>query len=280
MIHDDTICLLGEAPHWHPERSQLFWFDILGRTLHTKGQHWLFDGFVSAAGWIDADTLLIAAQNALLRFDIATGTSETICPLDADNPVTRSNDGRADPWGGFWIGTMGIDAQDEAGAIWRYYKGELRQLYAPITISNAICFTPDAGHAYFTDTPTQKIMRQRLDPADGWPAGDPEVWIDLSRTDYKPDGAVVDSAGNLWNAQWGASRIACYAPDGNFVKAVDFPALQTTCPAFGGDDLRTLFCTSAAAGLDQGTLAKSPHNGRTFAVTIDISGQREHRVLV
>lgn len=279
MIHDDTICLLGEGPLWHPEREELFWFDILGRTLHRKGQHWRFADLVSAAGWIDRNRLLIASERALSVFDLTTGHAEELCPLEADNPLTRSNDGRADPQGGFWIGTMGKETQPGAGAIWRWYRGELRRLYASITISNAICFAPDGTTAYFADTPDQTIRRVRLD-ADGWPASDPEVHVDLRGTDHWPDGAVVDSTGTLWNAQWGSSRIAAYDTAGREVAHVPFPALQTTCPAFGGPGLSTLFCTSAAAGLDQAHLARHPETGRTFAVPALATGQAEHRVIV
>ncbi|MCG3266973.1 SMP-30/gluconolactonase/LRE family protein [Yoonia sp. I 8.24] len=274
MIFDDTKCQLGEGPLWHPTRNQFFWFDILNNRLHTKGQHWDFDTFVSAAGWIDSDTLMIASATALLQFDITTGAHVEICPLEADNPITRSNDGRADPQGGFWIGTMGINADDGAGAIYRYYKGELRQILAPITISNAICFAPDGKTAYFTDTPTQLVMQVSLD-ADGWPNAAPTVYLDLRGTDERPDGAVIDQNGNMWNAQWGLGRIAGYTADGRFLKAYDFPATQTTCPAFGGADRNILFCTSAAVGLTEGA-----DHGKTFQVTTDIRGQAEHRVIL
>ena len=274
MIFDDTICTLGEGPLWHPTRNQLFWFDILEKKLHAKGRHWQFDEYVSAAGWVDDTTLIVASQSALLRFDIETGVHEKLVDLEADNPTTRSNDGRADPQGGFWIGTMGIDAEPHAGSIYRYYKGELREVRVEVTISNAICFSPDGRDAYYTDTPTQKILRQPLD-ADGWPTPDLHVHIDLSGTEFRPDGAVVDADGNLWNAQWGAARVAGYDPTGKFLSAFDFPASQTSCPAFGGPDLTTLYCTSAAVGLTGGA-----DHGKTFAVTTDITGQAEHRVLL
>ena len=274
MIFDDTPCQLGEGPLWHPTRNQLFWFDILGHRLHTKGRHWQFDTYVSAAGWVDQDTLIVASAKALHRFDIATGDHSEICALDADNNVTRSNDGRADPQGGFWIGTMGINAEKDAGAIYRYYKGELRQLFAPITISNAICFAPDGKTAYFTDTPKALIMRVYLDDH-GWPSGTPEVYIDMAKSGDHPDGAVVDIHGNFWNAQWGQGRVAGYTPAGDFIKAYEFPAPQTTCPAFGGPDRTTLFCTSAATGLPE-----NDSNGRTFQVATDITGQAEHRVII
>lgn len=273
MIFDSTQCQLGEGPLWHPLRKQLFWFDILGHRLHTKGQQWQFDTFVSAAGWVDENTLMVASARALHRFDIDTGAHHEICRLEADNTTTRSNDGRADPQGGFWIGTMGINADKDAGAIYRYYKGELRQLFGAITVSNAICFAPDGNTAYFADTPKQQIMQVGLD-ADGWPSSDPTCHIDLTGTEFRPDGAVVDVDGNLWSAQWGAGRIAGYAPDGTFIESFNFPADQTSCPAFGGDNFTTLFCTSAAVGL------QGPDQGKTFATLTRHTGQAEHQVFL
>lgn len=290
-LFDDRRCTLGEGPLWHPERGQLFWFDILGKRLLSRapadkegspdagGQEWRFDNHVSAAGWTGPDHLLIASERALWHFDIGTGQHEEILPLEAGNPVTRSNDGRADPWGGFWIGTMGKALERGAGAIYRYYRGELRQMFERITISNAICFSPDGHWLYFADTARQTIWRQALRSADGWPAAtDPEVFVDLKAEGLNPDGAVVDSTGCLWNAQWGASRIACYGPEGAFLQAVPFAASQISCPAFGGADLKTLFATSAADGLSGAALGAA--DGQTFAARLTVAGQGEHRVLL
>lgn len=274
MIYDQTKCRLGEGPLWHPERGELFWFDILSKRLHIKGRHWQFERHVSAAGWLDDDSLMIADSTGLHVFDMASGKTEQVAKIEADNPITRSNDGRADPWGGFWIGTMGLNAEENAGGIYRYYRGELRVLFDNITISNAISFAPDGSCAYFTDGPTRKIMRVKLAEPDGWPIDQPEVFLDFGPTEWGPDGAVVDAAGNLWNAQWGANRVACYAPDGTLSQTVTFPAKQTSCPAFGGPDLKTLFCTSAGVG------QIGEDDGKTFATPVDTVGQAEHRVIL
>lgn len=273
-VFDDHPCALGEGPLWHPERNALFWFDILGKTLNCKGEtrlSWSFDEHISAAGWVDRDTLLMASATGLWRFSIPSGKRALIVPLEADDPATRSNDGRADAQGGFWIGTMGVDAEPYAGAIYRYCRGEVRKLFDRITISNAICFAPDGRTAYFCDTFSKCIQKVALDSA-GWPTADPEVFVDLRAEGLNPDGAVVDADGNLWNAQWGAGRVACYAPDGTFLRSVPAPATQTTCPAFGGADGRTLFVTSASKGVDE------VQGGMTFATKLDVQGQREHRV--
>ena len=263
QVYDPRVCQLGEGPLWHPLRQQLFWFDILGKRLLSRDGdrplEWSFDEHVSAAGWIDETRFLMASETSLSVFDLETGARAHVCDLEADNPVTRSNDGRADPQGGFWIGTMGKKAEAFAGSIYRWYRGELRQLYDKITVTNSICFAPDGRSAYFTDTWSGKIQRVALD-ADGWPDGAPEVFVDLKAEGLNPDGSVVDAEGNLWNAQWGAFRIACYSAAGDLLRTVEFPAKQVSCPAFGGADLGTLYATSAAVGVS------GDADGQTFSV--------------
>ena len=180
--------------------------------------------------------------------------------------------------GGFWIGTMGKKAEPGAGAIYRYHQGELRKLYPGITIPNAICFTPDGKAAHFTDTVTKRVMRVALD-AEGWPKGEPEVFLDLGHDPSGPDGAVVDADGLLWLAQWGDSRVSAFAPDGSLVRHVAFDAPHTSCPAFGGNDMTTLFCTSALQGMDAAARAAHPNAGMTFRAEGVAKGQREHRVM-
>ena len=280
-IYDNRPCELGEGPIWHPERAQLFWFDILtGRMLSRRGDvamEWTFNEMVSAAGWIDRSRLLIASETSLFIFDLETEAAREVVPLEADNMETRSNDGRADPQGGFWIGTMGKHAEPEAGAIYRYFDGQLRRVYSGITIPNAICFSPDGKTAYFTDTPTRQVMAQPLG-ADGWPEGAPRVLLDLTAEGLNPDGAVTDADGNLWIAQWGAGRVAAYAPDGRFLWAVSVGAKKSSCPAFGGDDLATLYVTTAQEGYDAAGLAADALAGQVFAAPAGVRGRAEPRV--
>jgi sugar lactone lactonase YvrE len=268
-------CGLGEGAFWHPARGEFFWFDITGCTLHAPDRSWTFDEMVSAAGWIDRNRLLIASERGLFTFDLETAARDPLCALEADKPATRSNDGRADPQGGFWIGTMGKQAEPAAGAIWRYWRGELRCLYPGLTIPNAICFAPDGNSACFTDTATRQVLRVALG-ADGWPVGEPECWLDLGPEARNPDGAVFDAAGRFWVAQWGDGRIAAYAPDGRFLQAVAVPAAHASCPAFGGIDLGDLYCTTARQGLAH----PGPLDGATFRQAGVGKGLPEHQVRV
>jgi sugar lactone lactonase YvrE len=248
--------------------------------LHTAAgdetQTWQFDEYVSAAGWVDNETLILASQTGLMLFDIESGQTEFLCTLEADNDATRSNDGRADPMGGFWIGTMGIEAEPKAGAIYRYFEGSLRKIVNNLTIPNSICFAPDGSRAYYADTQADKIMQIELDE-DGWPIGKAALFVSPAHT---PDGSVVDAQGNLWNAQWDHGRVACYTPDGALLRHIDINAAHATCPAFGGPDGTTLFVTSAQQGLSENALAANPAEGCTFQIETDVKGQAEHQVYV
>jgi sugar lactone lactonase YvrE len=279
MIHDDRNCLLGEGALWHPDRQRFYWFDIYARRLMWQGGAIRLPWLASSAAIIDRDNLLVHSEIGLHRLNLDTGAHEQLAVVEADNPVTRANDGRADPQGGFWISTMGKGAEPGAGAFYRYYRGEVRVLFPGISIPNATCFAPDGTTAYFADTTTQVIQKVRLDDH-GWPAAQPEPHIDLRGTPHYPDGAVVDAGGALWNAQWGSYRVAGYDLAGKEIGAHRFPAEQTSCPAFGGPDLTDLYCTSASAGLSQSHFAANPDAGRTFVLPTGRKGQAEHRVIL
>jgi sugar lactone lactonase YvrE len=110
--------------------------------------------------------------------------------------------------------------------------------------------------------------------------GEAVVYLDLRYEGLNPDGAVIDAAGNMWVAQWSACRVAVYSSTGMFLKAVEFDALQTWCPAFGGEDLTTLYCTTAAVGLKATTREKHLSNSMTFLSMDAGLGQAEHQVIL
>jgi sugar lactone lactonase YvrE len=283
-VFDDRPCALGEGPLWHPVRRQLFWFDILGgRLLSRTGEGplaWDMGEFVSAAGWIDRDRLLVASETSLSVFDLGTGSRERVVSLLADRPDLRSNDGRADPWGGFWIGVMGKRAEQGAGGIWRYHRGELREMFPGISIPNAISFTPDRRFAHFADSDVGKVWRVALDQATGWPVDAPELFLDLSGQPGVPDGAVCDAAGNLWLAMWGASSVTVHGPDGRLLDRIAVGARHSSCPAFGGEGLHDLYVTSARQDVAPGVIAAEPQNGCVFATKTEATGMVEAQVVL
>ncbi len=254
-VFDDHPCGLGECPIWHPIRNELFWVDLPNNKLISRGENgvfsWDFDEIISAIAWIDQDRLLLATEySGLLEFTIATGESKQLCPIESDLPGNRCNDGRADPWGGFWVGTMSKADQPKEGSIYRWYNGELRKIVPELTIPNGICFDRVRQRGYFADTILHTIFMLNLDPETGWPIGAPEVFLDLSFCEARPDGAVVDESGNLWYVLWGTDRLVCYSPEGEVLYEIDPGVPQPTCPGFGGQAYKDLYLTTAAIGLD------------------------------
>lgn len=278
----DSQCALGEGPIWHPGRQQLFFFDINEQTLFAVtaagevADSWLFNEIVAAAAIIDDHTLALATETGLKQFDLATGGMNRINEIEAGNALTRTNDSRVHPSGAFWIGTMTKSEQEAPiGSVYHYRAGTLTTLKSAISIPNATCFSPDGTIAYWSDTPTKKIMQCPTDPTTGLPAGEWTLFADVSNHRGYPDGAVVDSQGFLWNARWGGSCVVRHAPDGSIDRIIEVPVSQVTCPAFGGPDLKTLFITTANKNLSADQLAAEKVAGGLFAIAVDIAGLPE-----
>ncbi len=269
MIFDDRINDLGEGIIWHPSQQRPYWFDILNgkmRAVDGDGpREWAFPGMVSAMGAVGYYVCIVAGEKDVSLYSLDTEEILPLVALEADKPENRSNDGKVDRQGGFWIGTMakGGDRR-EKGAIYRLYKGNTRKLYDRVSIPNGIAFAPDGKTAYFSDTMAQTVWKVALDD-EGWPLGERAVFLDFTGTDIYPDGATVDEAGNYWNAQWGKGRVACYSPAGEFLKEIKVDAPHTSCCAFGGPGLTTLYVTTAREEMTPEAIAQFPHSGKVFA---------------
>ena len=282
-VFDGRVCSLGEGPLWHPERKTLYWVDLLNKRVLANGadgqQAWEMGEMPSAIGWVDRERILVACESGLNLMDLETGDKKLLCELEPDLPGNRSNDGRADPWGGFWIGTMGINGEPNQGNLYRWYRGELRRLDTGMTVPNGICFDRPRNCAYYADSARNIVYRVALNKDDGWLAGEREVFLDLSEQGLIPDGAVMDGQGNMWSSLWDSARTQCFTPDGRVESALNAPIIRTTCPAFGGEDFTDMYVTTAAVGLDDGPDAKVA-NGVTLVYRNAVKGQPEPAVLV
>ncbi|RNC91399.1 MAG: SMP-30/gluconolactonase/LRE family protein [Oricola sp.] len=267
-----THCHLGEGPFFCDRRDTLFWFDIVEKKRYAHdfatGTETVLDlpEMASAMGVAADGRDVIFTETGLLLWD---GTDLTRCAaIEADNPQTRSNDARIHPSGAFWLGTMGKGAEPGSGAIYRWFAGSVDLLFDNITIPNAICFSPDGTTAWFTDTPTGKLMRVATDPATGAPTGEPQLFFDHSGGTGGLDGAICDGDGSIWNARWGASALDRYAPDGTRTTTIDLPVTQPSCPAFVGGN--RLAVTSAWENMDAAARTADPDAGATLIVTLDV----------
>ena len=273
----DCRCTLGEGPQWDADNERLCWCDILEQRLHWlspisgESGHYQLDHMVSLAAPLDSGGLLLVGEDRLSRFDPSNGSTETFCDFEADNPITRSNDARVDRYGSLWLSTMGKAAEKNAGSLYRLHRGRLTRLRSNLTIPNAICFSADGQFAWFTDTVTGVVMRWSLD-SEGWPQGEPQPWADFSSTTGNPDGAVVDSEGCLWLALWGAGRVVRLDHNGQVIGRIELPVSQPSCSAFAGQDLKTLYITTAQEGFSAEQLAQEPTAGSLYVVETGVKG--------
>lgn len=273
-------CHLGEGPTYDANTDTAWWFDILAGRLfeahlasgnihvHALGR------MASALGRIDAERQLIVAEDGLYIRQLADGAMTLFCPLEADNPNTRSNDCRVHQSGTFWIGTMGRKAEPGAGAIYSLHGGKVSTLFPGISIPNSICFSPDGTTGYFADTARNVLYAVPLNPATGLPRGEPEVLLRHTGIGGL-DGSVVDADGQIWNACWGAGRINVYSPQGERLRSLRVPARQASCPAFVGPDLSRLLVTSAWENMDDAARAADPDAGCTFLLEVAARGRAE-----
>nr|WP_249150502.1 SMP-30/gluconolactonase/LRE family protein [Bradyrhizobium sp. JYMT SZCCT0180] len=280
----DWHCHLGEGCTYDAATDTAWWFDIIERKLFQAD---LASGAVTSHAlplmasvlvFIDDQRQLLATENGLYVRDIADGRLTLHMPLEADNAATRSNDGRVHPCGSLWIGTMGRNAEKGAGAIYRFFRGELLRIYADISIPNAICFSPDGATAYFTDSSEGVLYRVAIDPTNAVPIGDPETLYDNRGGPGGLDGAVVDAEGLIWNARWGGSCIDVYTPGGDRVRTIGIPAKQPSCPVFVGRNFASLLVTTAWEGMDEHARAADPHHGQTFVLDVGARGRPEPRI--
>jgi len=275
LLHDGQN-ELGEGVLWCERSGRVFWTDIHGARLHAldplTGRHadWAMpERLCCYALTADENVLLAGLESRLAWFDLRTGVATTICAVEGGKPTTRLNDGRCDRQGRFVFGTLDEGAPRQAIASFYRLNHDLRLERLPlphIAISNSICFSPDGNAMYWCDSMEGVIYRwdgYGRDESGGKP-DDIAVFADLRGSGGSPDGATIDAEGYLWNAQWGASQVARYAPDGRLDRLLHLPVTQPSCVCLGGADFSDLFVTTAQELLTPEALAQQPLAGGLF----------------
>ena len=275
---------LGESPLWDAESGLLYWVDsIAARICRAAPTGERFDAWTmpQTVGSIAlAESGLVAAlRDGFYALDIENhGAPSPIALPERDNPAVRFNDGKADRQGRFLAGTMRVgDASTAPGILYRLERdGSCSVLERDLAVSNALCFSPDGEQLYFADTLRGLIWCYSYDVLTG-DVRDRRLFTDTRALGSLPDGATVDAEGHVWVALVQTQRLARFAPDGRLVQTIDLPIPFPSCPAFGGEDLRTLFVTTIA---DSGHRLRSDHPdaGRLLAIDgLGVRGLREAR---
>jgi len=277
----DCRCTLGEGIVWCTRRGVLLWTDIESARLwmHVPSEnltrHWKLPDRLGSFALCESGILLLGLAKGLAVCDIsgqagqATDGRLPVTPLVEVEPdlPTRINDGRADRTGSFVFGTMSEDHKARIGSFYQYSSrhGLRRLALDHVTIANSICFSPDGGTMYFCDSPQRRIMQCDYHAASARVSNVRE-FANLASHSGFPDGSTVDEKGGLWNAEWGASMVQRYSPDGCVDRRIAVPVKNPSCVAFGGPNLDEIYVSSARQNMTAQELDAMPHAGGVYRV--------------
>lgn len=253
----------------------LYWIDVEEHALHkfvpTTGEdeQWKMPEQVGAIALCTSGRVLVAMRSQLSLFDPHDGNLQRIVDAPFNPELYRFNDGRCDALGRFWVGTKSEPrsaasdkpAERAAEPLWCFERdGTFRAAPAKAQIANGIAWSLDHRTLYFTDTSTRTICKYAFDLETGR-VGRRRKFATFGNREDKPDGCAVDGEGNYWVALFGGSKIVQFSPAGEGLGEIELPVSQPTMCAFGGDDLQTMYITTASHGLAQEVLEKEPLAG-------------------
>lgn len=278
----------GEGIIWAEAENSLYWTDVNRFLIHrfniaTRAYYeWRFDQPVVALSLTSKpDTLLVSLGSRILLWNPATDLRVEHGFGLGEWPDMRLNDGRTDPTGNFWVGSMAnnVDADGSvttsdraSGKLYRVNRtGDVSVWREGIGISNTLCWSPDQRHFYFGDSLANVIYRYDFSPASGDISNETVLLQGFDRG--CPDGSAMDSEGFLWNCRFGGSCIIRIAPGGNVDRVIEMPTRNPTTCAFGGDGLRRLFIASAEIFTEPSDLFA----GSLFEFDTQVSGLSEGR---
>jgi sugar lactone lactonase YvrE len=276
----DAKALLGEGSLWDPERKVLYWIDILGQEIHIYNPEDGEDSIYSLTQPVGTlvkrkkGGLVLALQDGIYSFDYCTGVIELMVALEKEIPENRLNDGKCDPEGRLWVGSVSYNCDiPEVGSLYRI-DAELKpvKVLDKLTIANGICWASEKNEMYYIDSPTREIWQFAYDPASGR-LSNKSVVVSIPVEEGIPDGMTIDRNDNLWVAHFGGGRVCCYASsNGEKISEILLPVSNVTSCAFGGSDFSELYITTARIGLGQKELEQQTNAGGLFMAKPGVQG--------
>ena len=268
---------LGEGPVWS-ERDRALWFvDIKNKKVHRfdpqSAEHRTWDApeYVCFLFPATGGGFVAGLKSGLFKFDPESGSFDRIASVESDKPDNRLNDGAVDPAGRLWFGTMDNKEKDKSGAFYRFADGAVTPTGAgDMVVTNGPAVSPDGRTLYLVDTFRRRIEQAQI--RDDGSLGERRPFVTIEQGAGFPDGPTVDSEGAVWiglYSGWSARR---YSPSGELIATVKFPAANVTKLAFSGNDLRTVFATTARQGLSDEQRQKQPLAGHLFQFECDVAG--------
>ena len=280
MISPDCIwplgAELGEGPVWSKTEKAVYFVDIKRKHVHRyiadtrETMTWPAPsepGFIIPAS---DGAFVCGLRKGLYRFDARTGTFDKLADVERDRPGNRLNDGFADPLGYLWFGSMDDEEQAPTGALYRVGDdGRIELRNDGYDIANGPAMSPDRRTLYHTDTLGQTVYASDVD--EHGMLSNKRVFTKVQGSAH-PDGMAVDAEGCVWVALFGGGCIERYARDGKQIDTVAFPCSNITKLVFGGDDLRTVYATTALKGLSEAKRERETLAGGLFTFRSPVPG--------
>ena len=267
----DAKATLGEGAIWNQKEKILYWIDIEKGILHkfnpvsNEDVQFNLDKRIGTVVPSEKGGLLVALEDGICHYDIITDSISFIVNPAENSSEIRFNDGKCDPAGRLWAGTMSLTGKQKAGALYCLNNnGNIEKKIDSVSISNGIVWSLDNKKMYYIDTPTGKVKEYDYEITTGKISFTKDAVV-IPPDMGHPDGMTIDSKGNLWIALWGGSAVGCWDPNnGELIYKIDVPVLNVTSCAFGGENLETLFITTASLGIPQDKLENYPYRGGLF----------------
>ena len=276
----DARAELGEGPVWHAATGTLYWVDLFAGVVHHYQPATGLAGRVAGGEFVgcvvprEQGGLLAATTSGIYHLDPVSGVRTRVSDIEADRPETHFNDGKVDPAGRFWFGSIAIDRTTDT-------RGDLYSLETDLTVTrrlrgvdntNGMDWSPDGRTMYYIDSLTRQVTAFDYDAAGG-DIANPRPVVTLPADSGVPDGMTVALDGTLWVAHWGGARVTRWHPTtGALIQTIPVPANLTTSCAFGGPGLDQLYITTARYGERGPALAAQPHAGGVFRIQTDTRG--------
>ncbi|ANE45819.1 hypothetical protein SY83_05350 [Paenibacillus swuensis] len=277
---------LGEGPLWDERTGQIYWIDI---KRHEIWSYHLEEGTarnydvgqsIGSFGIREDGTFVCALRQGFFTMDPADGRLELIAELDSPQPEHRFNDGKCDPTGRFWAGTMPLQDSKPTGTLYRLREdGAIEPRRDGLVCSNGLCWSEDGATMYFIDSPTRVVSAFRFDPSSG-NLSDERVVVRLPEGEGVPDGMTIDREGMLWVAQWDGWKVSRWDPQtGERLAVVHVPAARVTSCIFGSPEFDELFITTAGISQeDSERAAEQPLAGGLFRAKVNAQGRPIDRI--
>lgn len=269
-IITDHTCSCGEGPLWDAENKQLYWIDIVSGQINWLDEHQQLKQFetgekIGAMGLTESGGIIAALKSGLYYINIANNTQTKIIDPEFDKPENRFNDGKCDPAGRFWVGTMSDKGINGQGSLYTLeFDGNISKKLQGLSIANGLAWDLDTHKFYHIDTPTRQIMGFDYCNDSGAISNGKAV-VEIDETEGVPDGMTIDEEGMLWIAHWNGGRVSRWNPHtGLKLQEIFLPVSKVTACTFGGKHLDDLYVTTAKVGLGEKELAEQPLAGATF----------------